>query len=97
MVVDGVPDANLDVDDGLGSMVLGAQLQRRLDRAVQAAHRGVRLHHDQLGLPALAEPVDHLRGIGVVPLAEHGEEAAVGPLEDLLDPGVSTGGEACGE
>ena len=67
-----------------------------VDGAVQTAHRGVRLHHDHRGLPALAELRGQLRGVGVVALAEHAEEPAVLAFEDPLDAGVAAGGQTCG-
>ena len=48
-----------------------SKIARRAARG--AAHRRIRLDHDPLDLPALAEAVGDLARVGVVALAEHGQ------------------------
>jgi hypothetical protein len=61
-----------------------AQLARGLDGAVQAAHHGPGLHHDDRGFPTCAEVVGPRRRIRLVAFAEHAEESAVFAFEEPL-------------
>src|SRR5207244_10877326 len=66
-----------------------ADVEQRVERRMDAAHRGVRLDHDALGLPFAAEAGGDLRRVRIVSLAKGGEEAAVGALEPAPDAGVA--------
>jgi hypothetical protein len=77
VVVHGVGKMDVDLLDLVSHYkTLGVDLPQGIERRVQTTHGGIGLDHDAFGLPPRPELGGDLADVGVVTLAERGQEAA---------------------